>query len=178
VPGRSCGSCTLCCKVFAVPDFDKPRSVLCRHCVAEQGCSIHATRPAICRGFFCNWLLVDSLGPEWQPERSKLVLQSVVLNGGHQGLSVHVDPDFLENWRLPIFYTQIKRWAAKAAQATQATGPIYFVVAEVDLRKYLILPGRDVDLGVFENDETIQIERRVANGQIEVVARKASSRFM
>jgi hypothetical protein len=168
VPGRSCGSCTLCCKVFAVPDFNKPRSVLCSHCEPSRGCSIHSSRPRVCREFYCNWLLLETLGPEWQPERSKLVLQSVALKGGHQGLAVHVDPDFIDNWRLPIFYGQIKTWAAKALAHTQASGPIYFVVAEVDLRKYFILPDRDLDLGIFKHGETINIERTIENGRIEL----------
>jgi hypothetical protein len=111
---------------------------------------------------------LETLGPEWQPESSKLVLQSVALRGGHQGLAVHVDPDFIDNWRLPIFYSQIKKWAEKAVAHTEASGPIYFVVAEVDLRKYFILPDRDVDLGVFQHGETIRIERTVLNGRIEL----------
>jgi hypothetical protein len=175
VPGRSCGSCTLCCKVFAVPEVESPRSILCKHCVPNKGCSIHSSRPAICRQFFCNWLLIDTLGPEWQPERSKIVLQSVVVADGHQGLSVHADPDYPESWRQPPYYTQIKGWAAKAAQHTKQTGPIYFVVAEVDLRKFLILPDRDVDLGEFKDNEQIEIERRSFNGRIEIGARKKTS---
>ncbi len=175
VPGRSCGSCTLCCKVFAVPEVESPRSVLCKHCSPGKGCSIHTFRPSVCRDFFCNWLLIETLGPEWQPERSKIVLQSVTLAGGHQGLSVHSDPDYPENWRLPPYYTQIKGWAAKASQHTKQSGPIYFVVAEVNLRKFLILPDRDVDLGIFEYNEKIEIERYARDDQIQITARRAGS---
>src|SRR4029450_3980750 len=78
VPGRTCGTCTLCCKVYpVVPDLDKPRSVWCPHCVAGKGCGIHVKRPNICRTFFCNWLLDEALGPEWKPERCKFVLHAV-----------------------------------------------------------------------------------------------------
>jgi hypothetical protein len=129
----------------------------------------------VCRDFFCNWLLIETLGPEWQPERSKIVLQSVTLAGGHQGLSVHSDPDYPENWRLPPYYTQIKGWAAKASQHTKQSGPIYFVVAEVNLRKFLILPDRDVDLGIFEYNEKIEIERYARDDQIQITARRAGS---
>lgn len=177
VPGRSCGSCTLCCKVFAVPEVESPRSVLCKHCIPNKGCSIHSSRPPICREFFCNWLLIDTLGPEWQPERSKIVLQSVAVAGGHQGLSVHADPDFPNNWRQPPYYPQIKAWAAKAQQNTKQIGPIYFVIAEVHHRKYLILPDHDVDLGDFEDRDEIQIERRLSNGRIEVFARKKGQSY-
>jgi hypothetical protein len=172
VPGRRCGSCTLCCKIFAVPEVESPRSVLCGHCVAGEGCSIHHARPAICREFFCNWLLIETLGPEWQPERAGLVLQSVALPGGHQGLAIHVDPDVPDRWRAQPYYGRIKAWAAKAQQQTKPDGPIYFVIAEVHRRNFLVLPEREVDLGDFDDHEQMTIERRVANGRIEVFARK------
>jgi hypothetical protein len=173
VAGRSCGACTLCCKVFSVPEVDSPRSVLCKHCVPEKGCSIHLARPQICRDFFCNWLLVDALGPEWQPERSRIVLQSVALPGGHQGLSVHADPDHPDGWKSPPYYDQIKGWARKAEQHTKEFGPIYFVVAEVDRRKLLVLPEKEIDLGLFGDGESIEIQRLVSAGRIEIRARKA-----
>jgi hypothetical protein len=171
VPGRSCGSCSLCCKVFSVPDVDSPRSVLCQHCIPGKGCSIHASRPAICRNFYCNWLLIETLEPEWQPEQAKMVLQTIAFSDA-LGLVVHVDPDFPDNWRLPPYYARIKGWALKAQQQTEANGPIYFVAVEVHRREYLILPDRDIDLGDFEDDEELQVERRVSNGRIEVLARK------
>lgn len=171
VPGRSCGACSLCCKLFAVPEVESPRSVLCRHCIPGKGCAIHAQRPPICRNFFCNWLLIDTLGPEWEPERARIVLQSIAFPDA-LGLVVHVDPDFPESWRSPPYYPQIKGWALKAQQNTQATGPVYFVIAEIHRREYLILPDREIDLGDFEDHEEIQVERRVSNGRIEVTARK------
>jgi hypothetical protein len=173
VAGRGCGSCTLCCKIFAVPEVGSPRSVLCKHCIPEKGCSIHASRPSICRDFFCNWLLIETLGPEWQPERSKIVLQSLAMPGGHQALCVHADPDYPNNWLSPPYYPKIKAWAAKAKQQTKADGPIYFVIAEIHRRKLLILPDCDRDLGDFEDHEQIEIERRVlSSGRVEVFARK------
>ena len=74
VAGRACGTCTLCCKVIAVVDFDKPPGVWCPHCVRGKGCGIYETRPTDCRTFFCEWMLTTSLGPEWKPERSKFAL--------------------------------------------------------------------------------------------------------
>ena len=81
VPGRACGTCTLCCKVIAVADFDKLPGVWCPHCVRGKGCGIYETRPTDCRTFFCEWMLTPSLGPEWKPERSKFAL--VMGEGGH-----------------------------------------------------------------------------------------------
>jgi hypothetical protein len=61
--GRACGSCTLCCKVIAVADFDKLPGVWCPHCVRGKGCGIYETRPTDCRTFFCEWMLDKGLGP-------------------------------------------------------------------------------------------------------------------
>ena len=68
VPGRSCGTCTLCCKVFPVPDLAKPAGKWCQHCQPGKGCRIHETRPEVCRKFFCGWMVSPGLGPEWKPE--------------------------------------------------------------------------------------------------------------
>src|SRR4051794_24207443 len=41
LPGRSCGTCTLCCKVVGVLEIDKPGGVWCRHCVSGKHCAIY-----------------------------------------------------------------------------------------------------------------------------------------
>src|SRR4051812_22511432 len=74
VPGRACGCCTLCCKVIAVTDFDKPPGVWCAHCIRGKGCGIYESRPTDCRTFFCEWMLEHGLGPEWKPEHAKFAL--------------------------------------------------------------------------------------------------------
>jgi hypothetical protein len=100
------------------------------------------------------------------------MLQSLAFPDGHQGLSAHVDPDFADNWLLPPYYPQLKRWALKAQHHTKAVGPIYFVFAVIHRHKFLILPDGDVDLGDFDEHDQFEIERRVSNGRIEVLARK------
>lgn len=59
-PLRTCGSCTLCCKVMGVKDeeaqFDKPKDQWCVHAKKGIGCGIYETRPSICRNFQCLWL--------------------------------------------------------------------------------------------------------------------------
>ena len=39
VPGRECGSCSLCCKVYNVPEIEKPAGKWCRHCTPGKGCT-------------------------------------------------------------------------------------------------------------------------------------------
>jgi len=81
VAGRACGTCTLCCKVIAVAEFDKLPGVWCPHCVQGKGCGVYETRPTDCRTFFCEWMHTTSLSAEWKPERAKFAL--VVGEGGH-----------------------------------------------------------------------------------------------
>ena len=58
VPGRSCGTCTLCCKLLQVPEVEKPLGEWCRHCDKGVGCTIYAERPQRCRDFFCGYLQI------------------------------------------------------------------------------------------------------------------------
>ncbi len=56
---RSCGTCSLCCTVLRVDELAKPAGRDCVHQrgpLGSGGCSIHATRPAICRSYRCLWL--------------------------------------------------------------------------------------------------------------------------
>src|SRR4051812_20869929 len=57
VPGRSCGSCTLCCKAVGVAEIAKPGGVWCPHCVSGRRCTIYPTRYASCRTFYCEWMM-------------------------------------------------------------------------------------------------------------------------
>src|SRR5262245_7587478 len=91
LPGRSCGGCTLCCKVLGVPALEKPRGTWCSHCERGTGCRIYETRPDACRTFLCGWLVNPRFGAEWKPERSKIVdRKSTRLNSSHLGISYAV----------------------------------------------------------------------------------------
>ena len=71
---RACGTCTLCCKLFPVPELNKPAGKWCPHIAQGAGCGIHETRPLHCREFFCLWMTDPTMPDEWKPERSKIVL--------------------------------------------------------------------------------------------------------
>lgn len=51
-----CGECTLCCKVMAVPELEKPKDKWCAFAKAGKGCSCYTTRPERCQTFNCLWL--------------------------------------------------------------------------------------------------------------------------
>jgi hypothetical protein len=111
VPNRQCGSCTLCCKVMSITELDKPRGTWCKHCLLGKGCGVYATRPAECRSFFCGWLVDPRLGPEWKPDRSKIVLTPTP---DSNGIAVRCDPGFPDAWRRDPYQNTISEWAEAA----------------------------------------------------------------
>ena len=170
VPGRNCGTCTLCCKVVSIPELNKPVSKWCQHCLPGRGCGIHATRPFVCRGAYCEWVICKGLGPEWKPEKCKFVLFKT--NGGRR-LTAHVDPGYPSAWRKSPFYETFKQWAREAAQRTPDMHVVDVMIGEHSI---VILPDRDVDLGIVAADEQVRLNKRMtaAGEVIEVEKVKAA----
>src|SRR4051794_5306943 len=74
-PPKTCGDCTLCCKLLSVvlPDGEhKEDAAWCKHCAA--GCTIYPDRPEGCRTFTCLWLSDERIPDDLWPKRSKVVL--------------------------------------------------------------------------------------------------------
>jgi hypothetical protein len=54
-------------------------------------------------------------------------------------------------------------------------GPLHFVLLQTDLRKYLVLPDKEIDLGVFVSpDESLVLERIATARGPELLAKKVS----
>ncbi|HEX5280024.1 MAG TPA: hypothetical protein VFW28_08085 [Micropepsaceae bacterium] len=79
VNGRQCGTCTVCCKIPPIhtKELRKTANLLCRHCDEGRGCRIYETRPAVCRGFYCEWLLNPRIPATWRPERSGIFIERI-----------------------------------------------------------------------------------------------------
>ena len=155
-PGRACGACTLCCKVYDVPALDKPAGSWCRHCKPGRGCGIHETRPTHCRSFHCLWMTQNWLGPEWKPDRCKMVL---TIDPITNFLFVQVDPGAANAWRTDPYYRHLKQWAAAAV------GQRRHVVVFNNKSATVILPDRDVALGIMgPSDRLVARERQTADG--------------
>ena len=167
VTGRVCGTCTLCCKVAGVLELSKPMGVWCRHCQRNGGCSIYDTRPASCRSFHCQWLVEESLGPEWKPERAKFAL---VKSDGGRRLTALVDPGYPAMWRRPVYYENLKQWAVIGASRWP---DLHMVDVLIGSRSIVILPDRDVELGVLGPDEAIHLQSLGRDQMIEVTKVKA-----
>ena len=149
VAGRMCGTCTLCCKLIAVTEFNKPPGEWCPHVVRKGGCAIHATRPTGCRTFFCDWMTEKVLGPDWKPEKSKLVM--VTGEGGH--ITAFVDPGYPGAWRQAPYFAALKHLAAEGLRAS----PTRIITARIGTRVIVILPDREIDVGHVGPDESLRL---------------------
>jgi uncharacterized cysteine cluster protein YcgN (CxxCxxCC family) len=139
VAGRSCGDCSLCCKLPQIDELQKPEGVWCRHCAPRRGgCMIYETRPLSCRVFHCSWLINSDLGPEWRPLTCKMV---VFLEKAANRLAVRVVPEYPDAWRREPYYSQLKQWSRTAVEARQQ------VVVYIRRRVIVILPDKEVDFG-------------------------------
>jgi hypothetical protein len=156
VPGRTCGDCSLCCKLLAIDELNKPAGSWCPHCTPGRGCTIHADRPAECRAFHCSWLTTPNLGPEWRPTKSKMVLY---IEGERNVLAVRVDPGDPGAWRREPYFRQLKEYAIAEADRLR-------VVVYVKNRVIVILPNKEVDLGIMRpGDQLLVRETRILNGR-------------
>jgi hypothetical protein len=138
VPGRTCDGCTLCCELFEVPSLAKPAGVLCSNCTGS-GCAIHAIRSAPCRDFFCHYRIDANVPEHWRPDRSHMVLRA---DDNDVRILAFVDTKHPDAWRAPLYYADLKAWSANRLKAGKQ---IHVRSGE---RTIVILPDRDVDLGV------------------------------
>jgi hypothetical protein len=156
---RSCGSCTLCCKLFPVPELEKPAGRWCQNIAQGRGCGIHQTRPPVCRAFWCQWIENTDLGPEWKPEVSKLVLS---IYPGTNSLAVTVDPAQPASWRKEPYLSGLRRFAAGAlAQGDQ-------VLVFTGSRVTAVLPDGESELGLIQPGDRIVTLRAGHAFRVEV----------
>jgi hypothetical protein len=146
-PVRECGDCTLCCKLLGVESIGKPAAVWCTHC-ANGGCAIYEARPQECRNFVCGWLQRPVLDERWKPSRCKFVLSLEGIK-----LRVVVELSRPDAWRKEPFYSYFKNWIRQSA----AEGAELVVL--IGKRAIVVLPDRDVDVGLCEDDERVVIGR-------------------
>ena len=162
-PGRACGSCTLCCKVYDVPAVASVAGQWCRHTLQGRGCGIHATRPDHCRAFHCLWMTEAWMGPEWKPDRSRMVLS---LDPATRSMNVQVDPGQPRAWRRDAYHSQLRRWAAASLPLKR------LVLVHLNASTTVVLPDRDVPLGSFgPGDRLVMRERTTPAGMTADVER-------
>lgn len=166
VPGRSCGSCSMCCKLYDIPEAQSVAGKWCRHCAPGKGCAIHETRPEVCRKFFCGWMVSAGLGPEWKPERAKLIIRLIPAEGAALCVAVDVDEGFPAAWQRPGIHAKLKRIAASPGEV--------IVRVNIGRRRIVVLPDRDVDVGVVGDDEEVEVTGSGALAEVRKVKRRAA----
>jgi hypothetical protein len=141
---KGCGECTLCCKVMAIEELEKPAGSWCPHCKPGKGCLIYEKRPAECRSFRCLWLVNDLLDQRWKPSKSRFVLTT-----SEDGIEVRCDPGYPDAWRKEPFRSEIRQWAI-SGETHDVT-----VVVIVGERMILVTSEREFDLGIVRPDQRI-----------------------
>ncbi|WP_312991004.1 hypothetical protein [Rhizobium populisoli] len=102
---RSCGSCTLCCRLPEIDALSKPADTWCMHCTG-QSCAIYADRPQLCRDFLCLWMTNPALADTWRPLTSHMLIYAQ----GPQ-MTVLVDPDHPDVWRHEPWFSGLQQIA-------------------------------------------------------------------
>ena len=100
--------------------------------------------------------------PEWKPNRAKFVL---VKTEGGRHLSACVDPGYPSAWRRSPYYENLKQWAAEGIRRSPN---LHLVDVMVGSHCIVILPDRDVDIGILAPDEMIQLQSAGAGMAVEV----------
>lgn len=145
VPGRACGSCSLCCKVMVIAELAKPAGTWCPNCKVGTGCVIYDERPPSCRGFLCGWLIKAELPDLWRPTKAKMVLSF-----NDRNLTVYVDQGSPTVWRNEPYYSDLKRWSRELVAMRGS------VQVAIGRRVIVVLPqGGETDLGILADDERI-----------------------
>jgi hypothetical protein len=144
---KTCGPCTLCCKVLAVEALGKPVGAWCQHRTAK-GCGIYEDRPAPCRSFECVWLMDPEMPHRFRPDQTKVVLDQ---DAQARWLIARCDPANPQAWRRNPIHAALKTYA----QSTWGTGRIVLAVA--GHRTWLIAPNVDIDLGDVPPEAGIKV---------------------
>jgi hypothetical protein len=135
---RSCGDCTLCCKVFAVPPIEnKPRDQWCKHCKPGQGCGIWQERPQFCRDFHCLWVKDARLEQAWKPNVAKFVMNWA----SDTQLNITCDPGS------PMAHRKEPYWTSLKDSARRFAGEGKHVVIHTGAQKFVLLPDGERLLG-------------------------------
>jgi hypothetical protein len=158
VPGRACGTCTLCCKVFQIDAIEKPAGRWCEHCTPGRGCGIYDARPEQCRDFFCLWMTEATMPAEWKPERSKMVVTIFPENGF---IYVQVDPGSPQAWRREPYHSQLRRWAAD-----NLSKGVHVLVFVNDVAT-LIMPNQDLPLGPMKPTDGFAVRQKMGPSGLE-----------
>lgn len=136
--GKSCGTCTMCCKLFEVGWLDKPKPAgkWCHHCKPGQGCAIWQERPQGCRDYYCIWRIDPDLPDDWRPDAAKFILTQM---GPAFPLTLVTDPAQPNAWRREPYFSRLVRTTRELLE-TRGTA----LVIEGGRTRLVLLPHGEV----------------------------------
>ncbi len=94
---KSCGECSLCCKLIDVPGL-AGAGMWCSNCkpgASGGGCQIHEQRPDFCRNYHCFWR-AESWPDEFRPDRCKVIFEALP---GAETILLSIDPSRPDAWK-------------------------------------------------------------------------------
>lgn len=167
-PVRSCGTCTLCCKVMKIESAASPRGKWCQHCEKGMGCRIYATRPQECRDFYCSFVLDDSMPEYWNPIICGMV---ITLNTERNCHVIYVNDGQIGAWRKEPYRQDLFE---VSANFFQSMGPI---LVRAGRRAFAIFPDKEIDLGYMTDAQGIMYEVGPAGVTCKVIDMPATQSF-
>ena len=130
IPGKTCGECTLCCKVLDIVELAKPAGKLCGDCVrsGSGGCGIYATRPQVCRSYECLWKGDRAMSQQLRPDRVGTLLMEDPDSEEYRAVC---DPEKPFAWLTPLIFKHLVAMAKSGRT----------VVAKAGLKAWRIHPN-------------------------------------
>ncbi|MEZ5743057.1 MAG: hypothetical protein R3D89_04835 [Sphingomonadaceae bacterium] len=159
---RECGSCSMCCKLLAIAELEKPGDVWCEHVIKRKGCAIYEQRPAPCAKFACGYLTWPVAGEHWLPSACKMVMAF----RNEASLTVFVDRSRPNAWKADPHYSDLKRWAREFENGT-----LHQIILAIGSKRIAIFPDHDVEFASIAEDETI-VTVRLPDGRLTATKRK------
>jgi hypothetical protein len=152
VPGRECGSCSLCCKLFEIDWLDRPKpgGRWCHHCRPGSGCAIWSARPGSCADFLCLWRRLADLGDEWRPDRAGFVITRAK---NETQWNVTVEPTRPAAWEREPYRTLLTR----VAERMLADGEV--IVLRIGANQFLLLPHGAVPVPAGRMAQDVSLQR-------------------
>lgn len=164
---RQCGSCSLCCRLLDIPEFNAPPGTWCRHCKPGVGCRIHPDRPENCRTYECAWLMGKATD-DWFPAKCKIICDQVMVDPDGLFMRFTVDPGYPTRWRERPFYDVIKQMAREGLRGVD--GLHFKTVVSINGKWTLILPDREIPHGAG-------VLVRLSTGKYEFIHDRKSDRL-
>lgn len=155
IPGRECGSCSLCCKVYNIAELGKDIGKWCKHCKPGKGCMIHDHVPSQCARFECLWRTEEKLPPHWKPDRARMVL---TINPITRYIYVQVDAGAASAWLKQPYHGELRQWARNNLQKG------IFVILFVNYEATLIMPDQDIPIGPLQPADRLSVLSKSGGG--------------